>query len=176
MRDPVRQHTYRYHSIKLSFPSQTLLTWMVFWFSFIFLCKIIYLYVYLKNLLIFSRTCASISISLYFLNFSFCIRVQLINNVVIVSGGPWRGPAIYIHVSSPLDSLPTQAATYTEQSSMCSTLDTCWLPFFKYSSVMCMPIPNCLSFPLSFPLATISLLSKAVGLFLFCKFIYTILF
>ena len=49
-------------------------------------------------------------ISNNFLNFLFCIGVQLINNAVIVSGEQQRDSAIHIHVSI-LPQTPIQAAT-----------------------------------------------------------------
>ena len=35
----------------------------------------------------------------FFLNFLFCIEVELVNNVVMVSGEQWRDSAILVHVS-----------------------------------------------------------------------------
>ena len=70
--------------------------------------------------------------SLYF-NFLFCIRVQLINNAVIVSGEQWRDSAIPIHVSIlPQTPLPSRLPHNTEQSSMCYTVGPCWLSILFY--------------------------------------------
>ena len=57
--------------------------------------------------------------SLYF-NFLFCIRVQVINNSVTVSGEQWRGWAIHIHVSILYQTTcPSRLPHDTEQNSMC---------------------------------------------------------
>ena len=55
------------------------------------------------------------------LNFLFCIGVQLINNVVTVSGEQRRNPAIHTHVSI----LPSRLPPNTERSYMCCTVDPC---------------------------------------------------
>ena len=53
--------------------------------------------------------CMYVCIYIYIYNFLFCIGVQLINNVVIVSGEQWRDSAISIHVSIfPQTPLPSR--------------------------------------------------------------------
>ena len=57
-----------------------------------------------------------------FKKFSFYIGVQLINNIVIVSGGQQTDSAIYVHVSIlPLTPLPSSLPHNIEQS-FCSSL------------------------------------------------------
>ena len=61
--------------------------------------------------------------SFFFFTFLFCTGVQLINNVVIVSGEQQRGSAIHIHVSIlPQTSLPPRLPRNTEQSSLSYTV------------------------------------------------------
>ena len=59
-----------------------------------------------------------------FLNFLFYIQVELINNVVIVSGGQQRDSATRMHVSIlPQTLLPPTLLHDIERSSLCYTLD-----------------------------------------------------
>ena len=61
-------------------------------------------------------------------NFLFCIEVQLINNIVIVSGGQQRDSAIHIHVSILSQTpLPSRLPHNIEQSPLCHTVGPCWL-------------------------------------------------
>ena len=58
---------------------------------------------------------------LFFFNL-FCIGVQLINNVVTVSGGQQRDSAIHIHVSSlPQTRLSSRLPHSIQQSALCYT-------------------------------------------------------
>ena len=58
----------------------------------------------------------------------FCIGVQLINNVVIVSGEQSRDSATHIHVSIfPQTSLSSRLPHNIEQSSMCYRVGLYWL-------------------------------------------------
>ena len=69
-----------------------------------------------------------ISFSFLTLSFLLCIGVQLINNVVVVSGKQWRDSAICIQVSIlPQAPLPSRLPHNMEQSSMCCITDLCWL-------------------------------------------------
>ena len=59
---------------------------------------------------------------------TFCNEVQLINNVVIVSGEQQRDSAIHIRVSIPPQTpLPSRLPQSIEKSSLCSTGGPCWL-------------------------------------------------
>ena len=66
--------------------------------------------------------------TLFYKNFSFCIGIQPINNVVIVSGEKQRDSAIHIHAfilsQTPL---PSSLLYNIEQSSICNIADPCWL-------------------------------------------------
>ena len=87
-----------------------------------------FLFIYLFELLIF-------------------IGVELINNVVIVSGEQGRDSAIHTHVSIlPQTLLPPRLPHNTEQSSLCYTISPCCYIHFKYDSVY-MTIPDSLNIP-----------------------------
>ena len=59
----------------------------------------------------------------FFLNFSFCLGVWPINNVVMVSGGQQRDSVIHIHVSILSQTpLPSRLPHHTEQSFIQSVL------------------------------------------------------
>jgi len=61
-----------------------------------------------------------------FFNFLFYIGVELINNVVIVSGEQWRDSAIHTHVSIlPQSPLPSRLPHNTEQSFLYYTVGPC---------------------------------------------------
>ena len=78
----------------------------------------------------------------FFKSFVFCIGVQLINNVVIVSGGQQRDSAIHIYMysfSPKLSSHPGCHITVNKVPWLCSR--TLFVFHFKYSSV-CMSIRN----------------------------------
>ena len=62
-----------------------------------------------------------------FLNFLFCIGVQLINNGVIFASEQCKDSAIHIHVSILPQPLPSRLPYNTVQSSMCYTVGPCWL-------------------------------------------------
>ena len=63
-----------------------------------------------------------------FLIFLFYTELQMINNVVIVSGGQQRDSAIHIHESIlPQTSLPSRLPYNIEQSSLCYSVGPCWL-------------------------------------------------
>ena len=51
-----------------------------------------------------------------FFNFSFCIGVYWINNVMIVSGKQWRDSAIYIHMYPFSPKLPSHLGCYVTLS------------------------------------------------------------
>ena len=70
-----------------------------------------------------------------FFNFLFCIGVQPIDNVVIVSEEQRRNSVIHIHVSIlPQTPLPPRQPYNIEQSSLHNTVGPWWLSI-KYSSV-----------------------------------------
>ena len=77
---------------------------------------------YLNLLLLFLR-CRS-----FIFNFLFYIGIQLIYNVVIVSGAQHSESVIYIHVSIPFQILFLFRLLHNiEQPSLCYTVDPCWL-------------------------------------------------
>ena len=104
---------------------------------------------------------------LFLKNFLFCVGVQLINNVVIVSDE--QDSAVHMHISMlPQTLFPSRLPHSLKQSHVLynrSLLDV----HFKYSSVY-LSIPNSLSIPSpdSLPLAPISSFSRSVSYFLFC--------
>ena len=75
---------------------------------------------------------------LFFFNFLFYIRVQLINHAVIVSGAQQSDSAIHIHVSIlPQTPLPSRLPHNIEQSSLCYTVGTCWLSILHMVVYIC---------------------------------------
>ena len=80
----------------------------------------------------------------FFLNFLFCIGVEPINNVVVVSGGQQRNSAIHVHVSilhqTPLLS---RLLHNTEQSSLCYTVGPCWLSILLILFLVVLGLPWC---------------------------------
>ena len=63
-----------------------------------------------------------------FFNFLFYIGVELINNVVLVSGVQQSDSVIHVHVSILFQILfPIRLLHNIEQSSLCYTLGPCWL-------------------------------------------------
>ena len=61
-------------------------------------------------------------------NLLFCTKVELINNVVMVSGEQQRDSAIHTHVSIlPQTHLPSRLPQNIEQSSLCYTVGPCRL-------------------------------------------------
>ena len=75
------------------------------------------------------------------------IGVELIKNVVIVSGEQGRDLVTHIHVSIlPQTPLPSRLPHNTEQSSLCYTISPCCYIHFKNCSV-CMTIPDTLNYP-----------------------------
>ena len=60
--------------------------------------------------------------------FFFCIGVQPVNSVVMVSGEQWRDSAIHIHASIlPQTHLPFRLPRNIEQSFLCYTVGSWWL-------------------------------------------------
>ena len=102
-------------------------------------------------------------------NFLFCIAVYPINSVVIVSGEEQKDAATHIHVPIlPQAPLPPRLPQDIEQRSMCH-VGRGWLSILnaavcsRWSRTVPSPHP---SHP---TLIIISLLSKSMSLFLFCK-------
>ena len=92
-------------------------------------------------------------LSFFFFNFLFGIRVQPINNVVIISGEQGRDSAIHIHVSILLQTPPPfQSATEHWEESHVLYSRSLLVIHFKYSSVY-MSISNSLIIPSSQPSA-----------------------
>ena len=104
----------------------------------------------------------------FFLNFLFCIGVQLINNVVSVSGVQQSNSVIHIHISILLQILfPFRLLQNTEQSSPYYTVGPFWLSILNIAVCTCQyQTPN-LSLPHTLPPVTISSYSKSVSLLLF---------
>ena len=62
----------------------------------------------------------------------------MINNVVIVSGRQQRDSAIHTHVSIlPQTPLPSRLPHNTKQSSLCYTVDPCWLSILNTAVCTC---------------------------------------
>ena len=102
----------------------------------------------------------------------FCIEVQPINNVVIVSDEQQRDSVMHMHVSTlPQTPHPSSLPRSIEQSSLCYTVSSCWSSILNVAVRTYVSIPNSLTIPspLSLPPATTSLFSKSVSLFLFHK-------
>ena len=74
----------------------------------------------------------------YVFNFLFCIEVQLIINVVIISGRQQRSSIIQIHASIlPQAPLPSRLPHNIEQSSLCYTVGPCWLSILNTAVCTC---------------------------------------
>ena len=93
----------------------------------------------------------------YFFFFLFHIRVQPINNVVIISDEQQRDSAICIHgyALSPNHPLPCRLLHNIEQSSLCYTISPCWLSILNIAVCPCqsqtllsVPLENVLILPL----------------------------
>ena len=84
--------------------------------------------------------CPLLVLNFSLLNFSVCIRVQPINNVVIltVSGGQQRNSAMHEHVSILLQTpLPSRLPCNIEQSSLCYTVGLYWLSILNIAQCTC---------------------------------------
>ena len=87
----------------------------------------LYLYGYLFVLFCFNLNFWH-TVLFYFLTFLFCIRVQLINNVVLVSDVQQSDSIILIHVSILFQILfLIRLLQNIEQSSLCYAVGPCWL-------------------------------------------------
>ena len=74
----------------------------------------------------------------FLLNFLFYIGVQLINNVVIVSGRLQKDLAIHMHLSIlPQTPLPSRLPHNIEQSSLFYTVGPCWLSILNTAVCTC---------------------------------------
>ena len=74
----------------------------------------------------------------FILNFLFCIGLELINTVVIVSGEQGRDSAIHIHVPILCQiPLPSGLPHNSEQSCLCYTVGPCWLPILNIALCTC---------------------------------------
>ena len=95
----------------------------------------------------------------FFLTFYVVLGVQPVNNVVTVSGEQQRYSAIHIHVSIlPQTLLSSRLPDNIEQSSMCYTIDACWLFILNKAVCTCLSqLPDCPFSPSFPPLATIRL-------------------
>ena len=74
----------------------------------------------------------------FFFSLLSCVKVQLINSVVIVSGEQWRDLAIHMHVSIlPQTPFPPRLQHSVEQVSMCSMVGPCWLSIVNMAVCTC---------------------------------------
>ena len=90
--------------------------------------------------------------------------------MLCVSGGQQRDSANHIHISIlPQTPLPSRLPLNTEQSFLFCTVGPCWLSILNRAVCTCPSQTPNYPFPLSFPLAIVSLFSKPVNLILFCK-------
>ena len=87
---------------------------------------------------------------IYFESFLFHIGVQLINNVVILSGGQQRDSIIHTHVPI-LPKLPSHPGFHMTLSRvLCYTVGPCWLPILNTAAVYKL-IPSSLTIPSPHP-------------------------
>ena len=81
-----------------------------------------------------------------FFNFLVYIGIQLINNIVLVSGVQQSDSVIRIHVSILFQVLFSfRLLQNTEQSSLCYTVGLCWLPILNIAVCTCQSHPLKLS-------------------------------
>ena len=74
----------------------------------------------------------------FFKNFLFCVGVQPIYNVVLVSGEQRRDSAVHINVSIlPQTPLPFRLPHNLKQSSLCYTVGPCWLYILNFAVCTC---------------------------------------
>ena len=108
--------------------------------------------------------------------FSTFIEVQLIYNVVLVSGLMQSESVIYTHLSTTFQIL-SHTGYYRVLSIAPSVIQQALISYFIYSTAyMSTPVSQFIP-PMLYPLVTISLFSTYVTLFLFVdKFVYTLLF
>ena len=101
-----------------------------------------------------------------FFNFLFYIGIQLIDNIVLVSGVQQSDSVIRIHVSILFQILfPFRLLQSIEQSSLCYTVGP-WLSILNTAVCTCQSqTPNLSLPPHPSPLVTISSFSKSVSLF-----------
>jgi len=97
-------------------------------------------------------------IYIYIYNFLCYIGVQLINNVVIVSGAQQRDSAIHIHISILFQTpLPPRLPHNIEQSSLYYIVGPCWLSILNRQHVhVHSNFPN---YPLPLPLEMLLFMS-----------------
>ena len=97
----------------------------------------------------------------------FFIGIQLINNVVLVSGVQQSDSVIYVPILFS-NYFPNQVVMEYRAEFPVLHRGSLLVIHFTYGNVY-MSIPNSLTNPLSSPLVTISSFSKSVSLFLICK-------
>ena len=94
----------------------------------------------------------------------------MINNVVLVTGVQQSNSVIHIRVSILFQILfPFRLLQNTEQSSLRYIVGPCWLSILNIVVYICQSQTPNLFLPPNFTPVTISLFSKSVSLFLFCK-------
>ena len=105
-----------------------------------------------------------------FFFFLIFIGVQLIYNVVLVSGVQQSESVMHIHISTLFQIVfPYRSLQSTEQSSLCCTVGLYQLSILNIVVCICQSQSPNLSLPPLTPLVTISLFSPSVTLFLFCR-------
>ena len=81
-------------------------------------------------------------------SFVFYIGVELINNVVLMSGVQQSDSVIHIYVSILFQILfPFRLFQKIERSSLCDTVDPCWLSILNIAVCTCQSQAPILSFP-----------------------------
>ena len=75
----------------------------------------------------------------YFLNLLPCVGIELINNVVVVSGEQWGDSPVHIHVSFLPQTPGTSRLPHnSEQSFTCYTVGPCWLSILNMADYTCL--------------------------------------
>ena len=100
-------------------------------------------------------------------SFVFYIGVELINNVVLMSGVQQSDSVIHIYVSILFQILfPFRLFQKIERSSLCDTVDPCWLSILNIAVCTCQSQAPILSFPPPFspPVTIIVMTSVEVSL------------
>ena len=81
---------------------------------------------------------ARLFVGFFFFYFLFCVQVQPVNNVVIVSGEQRRDSAVHVHVFIlPQTPLPSRLPHNIEQSSLRCTVGPCWLSSLNIAVCTC---------------------------------------
>ena len=121
-------------------------------------------------------TCASDQMAIYtyiYIYIIIFIAVQLIYNVVLVSGVQQSESVMHIHIPTLFEILfPCRSLQSIEQCSLCYTVGPYQLFILYLVVCICQSQSPNLSLPPLYPLVAISLLFTSVTLFLFCKYVH----